>query len=144
MRNCAGVPLLYIKRSVLILEPMAESTRTARLVEEKNRFRVGLKSRISRSTLGKRSREEDAGEEQASSATIEVKKKRQKGPKGPNPLSALRPKKRVVPGVDTEGHSIKEDEAAPDAQDEALKKKRRRKSSKRTDTEIPGTENREL
>jgi U3 small nucleolar RNA-associated protein 23 len=130
MRQVAGVPLLFIKRSVMILEPMAESTGLARLKEEKMRFRVGL--RATKSSLGKRAREGE-GDGGADNATAEARKKRQKGPKGPNPLSALKPKKRDVPGEKApERHGTGPNDPAPN-EDAAVKKKRRRKSSKRTD-----------
>jgi U3 small nucleolar RNA-associated protein 23 len=139
MRQVAGVPLLFIKRSVMILEPMAESTGLARLKEEKTRFRIGL--RATKSSLGKRAREAGEGEGGADNAAVEARKKRQRGPKGPNPLSALKPKKRDVPGEKGSDRHGKVDESAPHIEDEAIKKKRRRKSSKRTDG---GTENEDV
>jgi U3 small nucleolar RNA-associated protein 23 len=131
MRGVAGVPLIFIKRSVVILEPMAETTGLARMREEKARFRVGLRG--TKSSLGKRARAEEENEQEESNTTSEVKTKRKKGPKGPNPLSALKPKKRDAPGDNSPERRTRDDETAADVEDEALKKKRRRKSSKRTD-----------
>jgi U3 small nucleolar RNA-associated protein 23 len=89
MRKIPGIPLIYVSRSVMILEPMAESTEKVRLNEEKGKFKAGiLESRGS-----KRKRDPDAGEnvEQDQEAT---RKRKKKGPKGPNPLSVRKPKRR--------------------------------------------------
>ena len=98
-REIKGVPLVYVKRSVMVMEPMATGSVNAREGLEREKFRSGLKTR----GIGKRKRDEDdnvppAGEEQGMRSTSEIdgragKKKRTKGPKGPNPLSVKKPKK---------------------------------------------------
>lgn len=88
MRAVVGVPLVYINRSVMIMEPMAEATGSQRDREEKGKFRDGLK-RGSGSVGMKRKREdgeEGGGEEKR-------KKKVYGQPKGPNPLSVKKAKK---------------------------------------------------
>jgi len=112
MRQIPGVPLVYINRSVMIMEPMAEATEDLKTREERQKIRSGLKTR---STLGKRKREGNEvkaqdtanGEETPkfapSSDSIPAttdnaepdKKKKRKGPKGPNPLSVKKPKNRM-------------------------------------------------
>lgn len=97
MREVAGVPLIYINRSVMILEPMAARSTDVREADEKGKIRAGLKGR--RGGEGqKRKREEDeeAGEGGAAAELEPVpkKKKSKGGPKGPNPLSVKKPKVR--------------------------------------------------
>ena len=43
MRGILGVPLVYINRSVMIMEPMAGATAENREKEERGKFRAGLK-----------------------------------------------------------------------------------------------------
>ncbi|OQN95809.1 hypothetical protein B0A48_18094 [Cryoendolithus antarcticus] len=91
LRSIPGVPLVYINRSVMILEPMAEASETFREKEERGKMRAGL--------LGgrgvKRQREEgdEGGEGQKDDEKIEDRVvKRRKGPKAPNPLSVKKSK----------------------------------------------------
>lgn len=102
-RGVKGVPLIYVKRSVMVLEPMAESTIGVKEGIERDKFRTGLRAR-----LGKRRRyseeEKDADtEDRPEGQTNDVdaqdsneraaKRKKARGPKGPNPLSVKKPKK---------------------------------------------------
>ena len=102
-REIKGVPLVFVKRSVMVMEPMAAGSVNVREGLEREKFRSGLKTR----GIGKRKRDEDddnvptAGEEQGMRSMTETdgragKKKRTKGPKGPNPLSVKKPKKAKV------------------------------------------------
>lgn len=96
MRKVKGVPLVYVNRSVMIMEPMSGATGEAREKEEGAKFRGGLKGRISSGVVaagGKRKREE-GGEEGAKSDDAPKKKKVFGGPKGPNPLAVKRSKKK--------------------------------------------------
>src|SRR5436309_2984023 len=45
MRTIAGVPLIYISRSVMIMEPMAAATEDIRERGEREKFRAGLKGK---------------------------------------------------------------------------------------------------
>ncbi|KAF3769253.1 hypothetical protein M406DRAFT_18890, partial [Cryphonectria parasitica EP155] len=91
MRGIPGVPLIYISRSVMILEPMASAT--ARVVQkgERAKFRAELKEPAQPG--GKRKRDDgdnegsDGDEKEGGSKTEKKKKKKRKGEKGPNPLS---------------------------------------------------------
>jgi len=94
-RQIPGVPLIYISRSVMILEPISEATESFVTGEERRKFRVGLKPKVRASVLGKRPRDEEDGVE-AKGGDVAQKKKHKKGPKGPNPLSILKPRKRNV------------------------------------------------
>src|SRR5277367_3306196 len=44
MRGVMGVPLLYISRSIMIMEPMAGVTAENREKEERKKFRSGIRS----------------------------------------------------------------------------------------------------
>jgi len=139
LRIVRGVPLIYIKRSVMILEPMSDESAATRAREEKSKFRAEIKA-----TLGKRKREEkddndkedekDLGQAKAEEKA-KKKKKKQRGPKGPNPLSMKKAKKPQATTAGTAGapprpskqpeNARPEDEARTDA---PAKRKRRRKN----------------
>ena len=102
-REIKGVPLVYVKRSVMVMEPMAEGSVGVREDTERSKFRSGLRGR-SAGLLGKRKRGEDEGtdvdarEDKPVTSIPEgdetaVKKKKAQGPKGPNPLSVKKAKK---------------------------------------------------
>lgn len=136
MRAIAGVPLVYINRSVMILEPMAGATEDVRNQEEKSKIRSGLRKA---STGVKRKREDD--DEQATArvdadAPIEreTKKRKVKGPKGPNPLSVMKSKKIKVqrnpdgrPKVQKQTTVLEGGDLNVGAESAARKRKRKRK-----------------
>lgn len=97
MRSIAGVPLLYISKSVLLMEPMANVTEELREREEKSKFKQGLKGQRKPDQAPKRKRddEEENGQDNQSVAgdAQPAKKRKQKGPKQPNPLSMKKAKK---------------------------------------------------
>jgi U3 small nucleolar RNA-associated protein 23 len=95
MREIVGVPLVYLKRSVMILEPMAEATEQARDREERAKIRAGLKGgRGAQSGIKRKRDEEDLdGKSEPDLGAPAVKKSKVKGPKGPNPLSVKKSKK---------------------------------------------------
>jgi U3 small nucleolar RNA-associated protein 23 len=126
LRNVPGVPLVYINRSVMILEP--PSPATTHVKEEREKSKIGL-SREEAIVLGKRKRgpSEDVsgarrveaahvgGEDESSdesgndspaqpeeSEAMEKKKKKRKGPSGPNPLSAKKSKSKSNPASTSE------------------------------------------
>ena len=121
-RGIKGVPLVFVKRSVMVMEPMAVGSVNAREGVEREKFRSGLKTRGT-ALVGKRKRDEDIGnataaEWQGAEQVTENderagKKKKVKGPKGPNPLSVKKPKKTTV-------DDQKEKTRTPDRSDEAL------------------------
>ncbi|KAF2234492.1 hypothetical protein EV356DRAFT_152392 [Viridothelium virens] len=150
LREIPGVPLLYVKRSVLVMEPMSQGSMDVQEREERRKFRAGLKG--GRELKRKRDVANgggDAAEDGTGDAsqTIEpLRKKKSKGPKGPNPLSVLKPKKtRLVHNGQSQDPSRERDEPSandgPLAHEEQPKKKRKRKhkSSKTAvgDTDVP-------
>ncbi|KAL7791007.1 Fcf1 domain-containing protein [Trichoderma ceciliae] len=144
LRGIRGVPLIYIKRSVMILEPMADESVQIREREERRKFRAELKN-----TLGKRKREEkehrNEGEgegegdgregdnesveqnEAAAGSAAEKKARKNRGTKEANPLSTKRKKAQQLPKKD----AGKKSEAVPDA---PAKRKRRRKAKSENGT----------
>ena len=117
-RNVRGVPLVYVKRSVMVMEPMAEGSVGVRDGIERSKFRSGLRGKGSL-LLGKRKRGEDEdsdvneteGKEANSGVGGDEKaaiKKKTKRPKGPNPLSVKKPKREASSIPRTEdGHGGK-------------------------------------
>ena len=140
MRGIMGVPLVYINRSVMIMEPMASASAETRERGERSKFRDGIKAKERGSGSLKRKREEGDGEAGGDGEEGEKKKVKRKGPKGPNPLSVKKPKKRPT-ATEGEGSTAaskkekKETGAASAAQldgeaggsDPTLKRKRKRK-----------------
>ncbi|CVK95073.1 hypothetical protein FPRO06_00863 [Fusarium proliferatum] len=129
LRGIKGVPLIYIKRSVMILEPMADESVQVRAKEERSKFRAEIKNQ-----LGKRKRE-DADDDKADKKTDndseeqKQKKKKGHGPKGPNPLAVQKPKK-----AKTEGQQPRKRDStdAKDAPQEGAGKRKRRRRNKAT------------
>jgi U3 small nucleolar RNA-associated protein 23 len=93
MREVAGVPLVYINRSVMVMEPMAERSAEVREAEEKGKVRAGLKSRRGAEVVSGEKRKAEGEEGEDTAAAAAPKRKKPKGPSGPNPLSVKKPKK---------------------------------------------------
>ncbi|KAI5366290.1 Putative rRNA-processing protein Fcf1/Utp23 [Septoria linicola] len=99
MRTIVGVPLVYIARSVMILEPMADVTEGVREREEKAKVKAGLSGRrnVGNASGEKRKRDDEDSDEDEREATAgaesAAKKQKRKGPKGPNPLAVKKSKK---------------------------------------------------
>lgn len=96
MRTIVGVPLVYIARSVMILEPMADVTAGVREREEKAKIKAGLGARRTTGTGAGEKRKRDEGDSDSdvqAGAASGPKKQKQKGPKGPNPLAVKKSKK---------------------------------------------------
>ena len=117
-RDIKGVPLVYVRRSVMILEPMAESSIGAREALNRSKFKSGLR-RKENSVLGKRKDREgshDMKMEETGKANGAVQaaekvgvRSRTRGPKGPNPLAVKKPKR-----VSKEVQREPVEEAVPD------------------------------
>ncbi|CAH0049694.1 unnamed protein product [Clonostachys solani] len=137
LRTVRGVPLIYIKRSVMILEPMADESAQARLREEKIKFRAEIKN-----ALGKRKRNQEDDDDksgsdsnskpkdQASSAKAaeEKKEKKVKGRKGPNPLSIKKAKKK--PDATPKPKDKPDSTAAASSEADGPAKRKRRRRAK--------------
>lgn len=101
LRGIPGVPLIYINRGVMIMEPMASATEGELAREERGKFRAEIRG------APKRKREEDeegegaeekkeAGEKkegEGEAGPVKKKKKNYGKAKGPNPLAMKKKKK---------------------------------------------------
>lgn len=110
LRAIPGVPLIYINKGVMIMEPMASASTEERTKEERTKFRAELKT-----NPVKRKRADDEEEPKGSATTDgaseaqvsaqasgeerpQKKKKKNYGKaRGPNPL-AVKKKKKTGPG----------------------------------------------
>lgn len=146
LRGVRGVPLIYIKRSVMIMEPMSDESAQLRAREERGKFRAEIK------TASKKRRRDDSdvdgdqsegseegktaesrrpkalvsGEDEEESKKKKLKKRR--GPKEPNPLSVMKAKKQKQAGE--ERHDKKESTQDADAVSTGPGKRKRRKKAK--------------
>jgi U3 small nucleolar RNA-associated protein 23 len=146
MRGIAGVPLVYINRSVMILEPMAGATEDVREREEKLKIRSGLRN-ASAGVKRKRdnSNEQASLEADAAAATErEPKKRKVKGAKGPNPLSVMKSKKPKPQHTTDDQPKAPKQAAVLQAGDSnagtdrgARKRRRKRKAKEGDDRPIP-------
>ncbi|GMG47702.1 unnamed protein product [Ambrosiozyma monospora] len=122
LRKVPGVPLIYMNRSVMIMEPFSFATLRVVKMVEAGKLTGGLNN----PNAGKHLRDEK-DEESVDDADKkdEQPKKKRKGPKGPNPLS-IKKKKATTP--DQKQQKKKED----DGKDTDGKKKRKRSHKKKT------------
>ncbi|KAI9839341.1 MAG: hypothetical protein M1837_002226 [Sclerophora amabilis] len=103
MRRIPGVPLVYVNRSVMIMEPMASATEQKRDDEEREKFETGLKGKRQASSASKRKRvgssveDRDTNGDASSGGEAEISKKKKKKAKGPNPLSVK--KATIIPSA---------------------------------------------
>lgn len=128
MRAVVGVPLVYINRSVMIMEPMAEASGSQRDREEKGKFRDGLRGGRASGSVGMKRKRED-GEEVGGGG--EKKKKVYGQPKGPNPLSVKKAKVEKEGGAVRKAREPRGEKSEKSAEGEVVegevKKKTRRK-----------------
>ncbi len=137
LRQIPFVPMCYSKRSVMILEPASAATIEARERDEKSKFRDGLKTRKRKREARDEDNDDDAeggGAPVAAQANViepeehEIKRKRRAvGPKGPNPLSVKKAKKKLRP--EDQGKKKEEAPEEPSAEEpkESHAKRKRRK-----------------
>ena len=141
-RGIRGVPSVYVKRSVMIMEPIADVSKSVKEGIERGKLREGLKT-----TGVKRKREPEEGQgtkaggdgKGSPGEDIEKKKRKVKGPKGPNPLSVKKPKKSASGGdlSVAQKHEVKGDsdmslpvEGVVDSAKNAPEKKKRKRKHK--------------
>ncbi|KAM4055076.1 fcf1 domain-containing protein [Hirsutella rhossiliensis] len=127
LRGVRGVPLIYIRRSVMILEPMSDESAQTRAREERSKFRAEIKT-----ALGKRKPGAwDDHEDTASDANVaeKPKSKKKRGPRGPNPLSMKKATKKTQ-GDAPLTKPMPSAEAPADAPADAPSKRKRRRKNK--------------
>ncbi|CAK9436455.1 uncharacterized protein LODBEIA_P10130 [Lodderomyces beijingensis] len=116
LRRVPGVPLIYMNRSVMVMEPLSDASRAFSQAWEESKLTGGLND-LSAGIKRKEEDGEDKKKEEVGDGEASGRKKR-KGPKGPNPLS-VKKKKKV--------------DAGDDARDDAREKKptrRKRRGNK--------------
>ncbi|RPB01056.1 hypothetical protein L873DRAFT_1804412 [Choiromyces venosus 120613-1] len=154
LRAIPGVPLIYINRSVMIMEPMAPISAMKRERGEREKFRAGIidtrpKAGAKRKRLPEKEGEGDgevevgagAGDEEGEEEQEEKKKRKRKGPKGPNPLSVKKKKKSLPKPVTPKPADAPKSEASKPAgsgestkgADNKEKKRKRKHKSAKTD-----------
>lgn len=131
LRQIPGVPLIYINRSVMIMEPMAGATEDVRDQAENEKFRAGLKTRPTAAVVApKRKRDEDdeggSGEDDKATATKPEPKKKRKGPKAPNPLSVKKPKKRLEQRASAQNSKTENSAGGPTSEEQGKRKRKRK------------------
>ena len=141
-RMVPGVPIVYVKRSVMVLEELSKASEGVRRGLEKGKFAEGILGGLG----GRKRKRGEAEEENKTDGNVDdgraamMKKPKAKGPKQPNPLSVPKRKKIVVPEGRTEEIPAVEDVLNEDAtppegtQDEAFpsaKKGRKRRHGKK-------------
>lgn len=157
MRRIAGVPLIYISKSVVLMEPMANASEEIREREEKSKFKQGLKGqRKPEAQKRKRDNEEEEQEggrsigDDTTGGARPMQKKRAKGPKEPNPLSVKKAKKDAPPKTtSTKAKAVesKSEDPSPndavltaDSETSAPRKRKRKHKSKAGDNAAPEAE----
>ncbi|CCF55942.1 hypothetical protein KAFR_0A05060 [Kazachstania africana CBS 2517] len=123
LRRVPGVPLVHISRSVMIMEPLSDTSAKISSRMEQEKLYKGLNDP---KYAGLKLDEEEATETQGSG---EKTAKKKRGPKGPNPLSVRKKVKTL--------NEPKQTDKNDDVQEETTeKKKRRRKHRPKKDTGI--------
>ncbi|KAG5302995.1 rRNA processing protein [Histoplasma capsulatum G186AR] len=97
-RQIPGVPIIYVKRSVMVLEPLSNSSEGVREGVERGKLKTG----ITKTMAGKRKRD-DADEGEGKDTSTGTKEKKPKRAKGPNPLSVKKPKNHAKPSNSSRG-----------------------------------------
>jgi U3 small nucleolar RNA-associated protein 23 len=133
-RNVPGVPIVYVKRSVMVLEELSRASLRVKGEVERERLKEGLVGRAVRKR--KRGDEEEEGKEEgegdAASKGGVVKKV-----KGPNPLSVKKKKPKPQQPKEDDVEDSRRNRAKPnkpqDGDDVPKAKRRRKHKSKKGD-----------
>lgn len=91
LRGVPGVPLIFMNRSVMVMEPASDATQRAAVLHENSKLTAGLND----SKVGYVDKE-DADEKKQEDQS---KTKKRKGPSEPNPLSVKKKKTVATPVV---------------------------------------------
>ncbi|PSK60690.1 hypothetical protein B9Z65_840 [Elsinoe australis] len=100
LRAIPGVPLVYVQRSVMVMEPIGQKSEEVKEGLEAEKVRAGVKRGKGGGEKRKREGSEDLDEDEADEdvdgevKAEEPKKKRKRGPKAPNPLSVKKTVKK--------------------------------------------------
>lgn len=153
LRSVVPTPLMYCRRSVMILEPMSDASQQIRDREERQKFKDGIIRRPLKrkredgdegedsegdsDSEGEKEKSTDAPDASSSGQAPEKKKKKKNyGPKQPNPLAMKKAKKEAKPQQSDQQQKPKkpaETNAESTAEGKA-KRKRRKKTGTATGT----------
>jgi U3 small nucleolar RNA-associated protein 23 len=140
-RMVPGVPIVYVKRSVMVLEELSKASEGVRRGLEKGKFAEGILGGLG----GRKRKRGDAEEEFETDGNVDdgraaiMKKPKAKGPKQPNPLSVPK-KKKIIPDGKTEENPVVEIAVMPEVADHegtedvatpSVKKGRKRRHGKK-------------
>ncbi|KAG7662810.1 uncharacterized protein J8A68_003664 [[Candida] subhashii] len=89
LRKIPGIPLIFMNRSVMVMEPMSDATAEYSRKYEEKKLTGGLNDAKRAGVINK---EEEKPKEDKQTDGGEPPKKKRKGPKGPNPLSVKKKK----------------------------------------------------
>ena len=123
LRRVPAVPLLYVNRSVMIMEPMSSVTERARELIERGKLVGGLNEVVTASKKRKTTEDGSGSDSDSEGSEAEGDKptvKKRKGPKQPNPLSIKKKKTPTTMARKAVSDAKQEGEAT------AGKKRRRR------------------
>lgn len=149
-RMVPGVPLVYVKRSVMVLEELSAASEGVRRGMERGKFREGIVGKGVGDRKRKRGEGEEEEVEEAADPNLDggraamIKKVKAKGPKQPNPLSVPK-KKKVLPGVQVDELAVVENTPADEVDDTGnveettvtpVKKGRKRRHGKKKDMDV--------
>ena len=139
-REIPGVPIIYVKRSVMVLEELSGASLGVRRREEKDKFTEGILGTKSR----KRKRDEDDKENEGNTvdgkegeeAETTAPKKKTRKIRGPNPLSVLKKKPKTMnqpprDPVQASAQASSSSNVDRASKEDQPKSKRRRKHSKK-------------
>ena len=132
-RNVPGVPIVYVKRSVMVLEELSRVSLRMKGEVERERLREGLVGGAGRKR--KRGDEEEEGKEEGEGDA--ASKGRVVKVKGPNPLSVKKKKPKPQRPKEDDTEDPRHDRAKPnepqDGDDVPKAKRRRKHKSKKGD-----------
>jgi U3 small nucleolar RNA-associated protein 23 len=125
-RMIPGVPVVYVKRSVMILEELSGASERVRRGTEREKFREGLVG------IGRKRKRDDGEEGSEDEDDLDIteagaKMRGTRGVKGPNPLSVKKKKKQT----NTTQNGVVEASAVPGEESQAKRKRRRKRGVKK-------------
>ncbi|SCU79597.1 LANO_0A06832g1_1 [Lachancea nothofagi CBS 11611] len=133
LRRVPGVPMIFMNRSVMVMEPLSRSSERLSKDQEKQKLYKGLND----PQLAGKPAVEDTTHKDGAVTSEQTASKKRKGPKGPNPLSVKKAKASSTAG-DATGDLA---DSKPVVSNSEAKPARRRKRSHKSSA--PGEEKRE-
>ncbi|CDK26393.1 unnamed protein product [Kuraishia capsulata CBS 1993] len=135
LRRVPGVPLIYMNRSVMIMEPLSPASMKVQQRIENGKLTGGLNSKhagVIETEKPKAIASGDKVEANAEGTETEKPKKRKRGPKEPNPLS-MKKKKTEKTSEDANDTNNQNEGNGDDLGDKKRRKRKHKKSTQDTD-----------